>query len=61
MGSIFFLIENFQLNPSKNFLLPLYIETQAQFMACLVSPPSIKKNVRYDLFIRSLIDDEALN
>jgi hypothetical protein len=59
-GPTFFSIEDFQVSPSRNFVLPLYIEAEAQFMACMVSPPSIRKNVRYDPFVKSLVDDEAL-
>jgi hypothetical protein len=41
-------------------LLPLYVEVEAQVMASMISPPSIKKHVRYDLFVRFLVDDEAI-
>jgi hypothetical protein len=41
-------------------MLPSYVEVQARVMACMVSPPNIRKNVRYDLSVRFLIDDVAL-
>jgi hypothetical protein len=52
-------MKDLQFNPFRNFLLPLYAEAQAQVMARMVSPPNIRKNVRYDPSIRSLVDDEA--
>jgi hypothetical protein len=29
-------------------------------MASMISPPNITKHVRYDPFVRSLVDDEAI-
>ncbi len=40
-------------------MFPLYDEAQAQVMAWMVSPPSIRKNVRYHPSIKSLVDDES--
>lgn len=59
-GFPFVFMEDFQLSPFRNFLLPSYAKAQTQFMVGLVSPPSIIKNVRYDPSIESLVDDEAL-
>ncbi len=59
-SSCFFSTKDLQLSLSWNFLLPLYVEVEAQVMASMISPPSIKKHVRYDLFVRFLVDDEAI-
>ncbi len=60
MGLICFSTEDLQLNPSWNFLLPSYVEVEAQVMASMISPPNIKKHVKYDPSIRSLVDGEAI-
>jgi hypothetical protein len=38
----------------------LYVEVEAQVMVSMISPPSIKKHVKYDPFARSLVEDEAI-
>ncbi len=53
-------MKDLQFSPSRNFLLPLYVEVEAQVMASMISPPNITKHVRYDPFVRSLVDDEAI-
>jgi hypothetical protein len=31
------------------FLLPLYAKVEAEVMVCMLSPPSIRNHVKYDL------------
>jgi len=43
-----------------NFMLPSYVEAEAQVMVSMISPPIIKKHIKYDPYVRSLVDDEAI-
>ncbi len=52
--------KDLQLSPSWNFLLPSYLEAEAHVMTSMISPPNIKKHVRYGPSIRFLVDDEAI-
>jgi hypothetical protein len=41
-------------------LLPLYVDVEAQVMACMLSPLNIRNHVKNDLIIRILLDDEVV-
>ncbi len=60
MGLVFFSTEDLQISPFRNFLLPSYVMVEAQVMASMISPPSFKKHVKYDPFVKSLVGDEAI-
>jgi hypothetical protein len=59
MGLVFISVKDLQFSPSRNFMLPSYVEVEVQVTASMI-PPNIKKHVRYDPFVRSLVDDEAI-
>jgi hypothetical protein len=42
------------------FLLPSYVEVEAQVMVYMLSPHNIKNHFRYDHDVKSLFDDEAM-
>jgi hypothetical protein len=50
---------DFNSNPLRDFILPLYVEAQAQAFVARVSPPWVRNPILYDLAIRTFIDDEA--
>jgi len=52
---------NFNFNPLRDFILPSYVEVQAQAFATSVSLPSVRNCILYDLVVKTFIDDEAQN
>jgi hypothetical protein len=53
-------MEDFQLNPFRIFLLPLYAEAKAHITDSMLSPPNIKNHIKYDSIVRVLINDEVV-
>jgi hypothetical protein len=52
--------KDIQFSLSKMFLLPLYVKIEAQVMFCMLSPPNIRKHVKYDPIVKALLDDEVV-
>jgi hypothetical protein len=55
-----FFVREFLTSPLKLFILPLYVEDEAQAQATMVSPPRIKNQLGYDHDVGDFVDDEAL-
>jgi hypothetical protein len=50
---------NFNFSPLKDFILPSYVEAQAQAFVASVSLPRVRNPILYDCIIRMFVDDEA--
>jgi hypothetical protein len=50
---------DFNYSPPRDFILPLYVEVQAQAFAAHVSLLRVRNPILYDLVVRTFIDDEA--
>jgi hypothetical protein len=55
-----FLARDFLTNPPRLFILPLYVEDEAQAQATMVSPPRIRNQFGYDHDVGDFVDDEVL-
>jgi hypothetical protein len=56
----FFAIEDFNSSPPREFILHLYVNTQAQVFVSYVSSPRVRNPLNLsDLVIRVFIDDKA--
>jgi hypothetical protein len=55
----FFTIEDFNSSPPRDFILPLYVEAQAQLFASYISPPMVRNPLLYDLDVKTFKDNEA--
>jgi hypothetical protein len=56
----FFTTKEFHSSPLRGFILPSYVEAQAQVLASRVSLPRVRDLFLYDHVVRTFMDDEAL-
>jgi hypothetical protein len=55
----FFATKDFNSSPPRDFILPLYVEAQAQLFASCISPPRVRSPLLYDLVVKAFKDNEA--
>jgi len=55
----FFAIEDFNSSPTRDFILPLYVEAQAQLFASYISPPRVRNPLLYDPIVKTFKNNEA--